>query len=158
MIKIVKNSLGDSRTADRVPTITEFNKANSTHTNDVRNLMEHVSDRVMQRAYCHDDTKVKEPYKSMFYRDLCNTIEGNMNFKDGEWCKVHYSMERHHLNEACPDDVDFLDVIEMVCDCICAGMARSGEVRPIEISSEILQKALANTTKKLSGMIELAEE
>ena len=81
-----------------------------------------------------------------------------MNFKDGEWCKIHYNMERHHLNEVCPDDVGFLDVIEMVCDCICAGMARSGEVRPVEISSEILQKALANTTKKLSGMIELVEK
>ena len=158
MIKIVKNNLGDSRTADRVPTIEEFNHANRAHKQDVVNLMKHISDRVMKRAYFHDDTKINEPYRSMFYRDLCDTIDGKINFKDGEWYKIHCNMERHHINEVCPDDVDFLDVIEMVCDCICAGMARSGEVRPIEISSEILQKALINTTKKLSGIIELVEE
>jgi len=43
MIKIFKNNLGDSRTADRVPTIEEFNHVNREHKYDVRNLMEYVT-------------------------------------------------------------------------------------------------------------------
>ena len=56
-------------------------------------------------------------------------------------------MERHHLNEHCPDDVNLIDVIEMIADCACAGMARSGNVYPINISSETLQKAVENTAQ-----------
>ena len=89
----------------------------------------------------HDWTKTHEPYRSNFYRDLCNTIEGRIKFEDGQWNKDHYALERHHLLERCPDDVNLIDVIEMICDCVCAGMARSGEVRDLEISEDILAGA-----------------
>jgi hypothetical protein len=58
-------------------------------------------------------------------------------------------MERHHLDDRVPDDVNLLDVIEMVVDCVVAGMARTGEVYPIELSNDILQKALKNTKELL---------
>ncbi len=58
-------------------------------------------------------------------------------------------MERHHLDDRVPDDVNLLDVIEMVVDCVVAGMARTGEVYPIELSNDILQKALNNTKELL---------
>lgn len=40
----------------------------------------------------------------------------------------------------------------------CAGMARTGELRPIEIPSEILQRAVENTAKMCVDAVEIAEE
>ena len=51
------------------------------------------------------------------------------------------------MNEHCPEDVNLIDVIEMICDCVCAGMARSGKFREFKLSDEILQKAVSNTVK-----------
>lgn len=96
----------------------------------------------------HDFTKRKEPEKSLFYRELCATIEGNMDsFIDGKWYPMHCCTERHHLNEHCPEDVNLIDVLEMICDCVCAGMARSGSVRPVSISDDVLRKAFDNTVQ-----------
>ena len=67
--------------------------------------------------------------------------------QEGEWYKKHVEKERHHLFSKCPDDVDLLDVIEMIVDCVCAGKTRSGEVRPLEISDDILKRAVENTVK-----------
>ncbi len=94
----------------------------------------------------------------MFYRDMVATMEGRMQFEDGEWYRLHYeNLERHHLLRHVPDDVDLFDVIEMVCDCVSAGMARCGEVRPIEIADGVFQKALENTVKILQNEIELTD-
>lgn len=63
-----------------------------------------------------------------------------------------------YLLSRCPDDVNLVDVMEMVCDCVCAGLARSGSVRPVEIPSDILQKAVANTAKLVEDMCEIVED
>ena len=57
----------------------------------------------------------------------------------------------------CPEDVDLLDVLEMIVDCVCAGMARSGEVRSLEIDSDILNKAVQNTVELIKREIEVIE-
>ena len=85
-------------------------------------------------------------------------LKGRMKFEDGEWCKLHYATERHHLLENVPDDVNLIDVIEMIADCVCAGMARSGEVRPLEINESILMRAINNTVKLMVESVELREE
>lgn len=155
IIKIMRNTNGDSRTAKHIPTINEFEIANRSHREEVNNAMHFVSDRIREQKTKHDTTKVIEPYKSMFYRDLCDAISGKINFEDGEWYKIHCETERHHLNTYCPDDVNLIDVIEMICDCVCAGMARTGEVRPIEISADILEKAVKNTANMLVENMEV---
>ena len=95
-----------------------------------------------------------EPYESMFYRDLCNTIEGRIEFLDGEWSRLHYTeLERHHLNALCPEDVNLIDIIAMLCDCVVAGKARSGDVYDINISNTILQKAIKNTVEMLKSHV-----
>ncbi len=48
-----------------------------------------------------------------------------------------------------PDDVNLLDVLEHVADCVMAGMARSGSVYELKLSDELLQKAFKNTVKLL---------
>lgn len=157
-VKIKTNKLGDTRTATRVPTIYEFENANRLHHEDVKNMMKAVALEIRDRGTIHDYTKLSEPDKSLFYRELCSTIEGKMgNFTAGEWYPAHCATERHHLNVFCPNDVDLIDVIEMICDCVCAGMARSGEVRPVEINANILEKAVQNTTTMLADAIEIVE-
>ena len=48
--------------------------------------------------------------------------------------------------------MNLLDVIEMIVDCVCAGKTRSGEVRELEVSLEILNKAFQNTVKLIDDM------
>ena len=43
----------------------------------------------------------------------------------------------------------------MIADCVCAGKARSGKVRPIEINEEILKKAVDNTVKLIDKYTEV---
>ena len=157
-IKIERNTNGDSRVATTIPTIKEFGDANSIHASDVGEMMRYFAEDIKNRSVNHDWTKLYEPYKSMFYRDLCNTIEGRMKFEDGEWYKLHCDNERHHLLKHCPDDVNLIDVLEMICDCVCAGMARSGYVRDLEIDAEILDRAVRNTVTLLENAVELEEE
>ena len=45
----------------------------------------------------------------------------------------------------------------MISDCVCAGMARSGEIRDLEIDSDILNRAVQNTAKMIKDMIEVKE-
>jgi len=158
-IEIKRNSLGDTRTATKVPTFAEFANANTMHVSDVYAMMNSIAQDIVARGLDHDITKRIEPHMSLFYRELCAKIEGKIDsFTDGEWYPMHCQTERHHLNEHCPDDVNLVDVIEMVCDCVCAGMARTGEIRPIEISTDILQKAVNNTAIMLANNVEIIKQ
>lgn len=157
-IIIKRNTNGDTRVAEKIPTFYEFLDANTSHIEDVKGMMNAIADMIKDAGRSHDWTKIKDPYKSNFYRDLCNTIEGRIKFEDGQWNKDHYALERHHLLMKCPDDVNLIDVIEMICDCVCAGMARSGEVRDLEISEDILVKAVKNTVEMCKEAIILEDE
>ena len=157
-LKIKRNTNGDTRVANHMPTISEFNESNDSHREDVRNLIDRFCDILKKSAWKHDWTQVVEPYSSMFYRDMSSVIEHGMDVFDGEWSKLHYcELERHHLNKHCPDDVDLFDVIEMICDCVAAGMARSGEVYDLDISDGILTKAVSNTVEILKDQIQVIE-
>ena len=48
-----------------------------------------------------------------------------------------------------------LDIIETIVDCVCAGKARSGEIRSLEFDAEILNKAVNNTIKLIDEMTEV---
>ena len=53
--------------------------------------------------------------------------------------------------------MNLIDVLEMIADCVCAGMARSGEIRDLEINPEILNRAVQNTAKLIKDMIVVEE-
>lgn len=156
-IKIARNTCGDTRTATEIPTMTAFKKSNEWHREDVARMMSEIARDINAQGNAHDWTKTTEPYASQFYRELCQTIEGKMDFEQGEWYPMHCQKERHHLNEHCPEDVNLIDVIEMICDCVCAGMARSGDVYPIKIPNEILQQAVENTVQMCKDAVEVVE-
>ena len=155
-VTIKRQTLGDTRTAARVPTFEEFNFANISHRLDVAVMMDNLAKVMIMQGEIHDRTKKEEPYRSLFYRELCAKIEGKIDsFEDGEWYPMHCKTERHHLNEHCPEDVNLIDVIEMICDCVCAGMARKGEVYPVSIPTEILQRAVKNTAQMCIDAVDL---
>lgn len=158
MIKIKKHTEGDSRVAKDIPSFHDFHTANVDHIEDVKDLSRLFAEELKRRVLSHDWTKITEPYESMFYRDLCGVLENRMDFFDGKWSKLHYEeLERHHLKRCCPDDVDMYDVIEMICDCVAAGMARSGEIYDVDIPAEVLTKAVRNTVELLKSQIEVVE-
>lgn len=150
-ITIYKNPNGDTRTAPKNVTYEQFQKANDMHITDVICVMSMLSEEINDRGWEHDYTKkTREP---QFYKDFLSTMNEGTNFVEGEWYQYHIHEERHHLLSHCPDDVNLIDVLEMISDCVCAGMARSGEVRDLEISTEILEKAVKNTVKLISDHI-----
>lgn len=158
MIKVKKHTEGDTRVAKEIPSISDFNYANIDHISDVKKLVDFFASELHKSASSHDWTKITEPYRSMFYRDMCAVMEGRMNFYDGEWSKLHYnSLERHHLARHCPDDVNMFDVIEMLCDCVAAGMARHGDVYEVVVPPDVLKKAVDNTVEILKNKIEIVD-
>ena len=152
---IYKNSNGDTRTAPKNVTFKEFQKANDMHREDVKNTMNEVAFLLMKKGKKHDWTK--KDYEEMFYNNFLSTLNNGTSFIEDEWYQLHIEKEKHHLFSKCHDDVDLLDVIEMVVDCVCAGKARSGEIRGLEINQEILDKALKNTVKKINEMVKCEE-
>ena len=80
-------------------------------------------------------------------------------FKTDAWLKNHYRVNRHHLaaDGGLPSDVNLVDVLEYIVDCVMAGMARSGHVRKLEIPSALLQKAFRNTVNLMHENVEVAE-
>lgn len=80
-------------------------------------------------------------------------------FKTDAWLKNHYRVNRHHLaaDGGLHSDVNLVDVPEYIVDCVMAGMARSGHVRKLELSSSILQKAFRNTVNLMHENVEVAE-
>ena len=158
IVKMERNCLGDTRTATHMPTREEFREANWSHKDDVLNLAVAFATELRSRVGNHDWTKVQAPYDEMFYDLMKSTIEDGADFMDGEWARLHYDvLERHHLSRHCPNDVTIFDVLEMLFDCVSAGMTRSGSVYPIDISDEILQKAVSNTVDYLLKHIEVVD-
>lgn len=155
MVTIYKNPNGDTRTAPKNVTFEEFQEANDMHREDVNQVMYELSQMIDKRGENHDCTKKSQ--ERMFYKNFLSTMNEGTDFVNDEWYQLHIKAERHHLLSHCPDDVNLIDVLEMISDCVCAGMARSGEIRDLEIDSDILNKAVQNTVKMIKDMIEVKE-
>lgn len=155
MIEIKKNPNGDTRTAPKNVTFEQFQEANDMHIEDVRAVMWELSKMVDRAGENHDCTKKSQ--ERMFYNNFLSTINNGTDFVNDEWYQLHIRAERHHLLSHCPDDVNLIDVLEMISDCVCAGMARSGEIRDLEIDSDVLNRAVKNTAELIESMIEVKE-
>ena len=153
MITIKKNPNGDTRTAPKDVSFEQFQEANDMHRADVASVMYELSKMVDKAGELHDCTKKSQ--ERMFYRDFLATMNSGADFVSSEWYQLHVHSERHHLLSHCPSDVTLIDVMEMLADCVCAGMARSGEVRNLEISNEIMSAAVKNTVDLIKSMIEV---
>lgn len=127
MITIKKSSTADTRTRD-YSKVTKEQLLNSSlqHISDVRRALGFFADLLLKASAEHDWTKIKQ--LNWFYDDF---ITG---FKQTGWWDNHRKAERHHLGQldGVRDDVNLVDVIEYICDCVMAGKARAGEVYEIK--------------------------
>lgn len=155
MIKIKKNPNGDTRTAPKDISFEQFHEANISHISDVDRVMYLLSCMMKIQGEHHDWTKLK--YEKMFYDNFLSTMNKGTNFVEDEWYQLHIEKEKHHPFSKCHDDITLLDIIETIVDCVCAGKARSGEIRPLEFNTEILEKAVKNTVALVDSMIEVEE-
>jgi len=147
-IKLKYDPHGDSRHAPKDTTFEEFHQANISHISDVQRVLTRLSILLDQQGKVHDWTKIR--FEKEFWDDFWST-----DFVNSKWYQNHVHTEKHHPLAYCHDDINLLDIIEMVVDCVCAGKARSGQVRPLEVSNEILQKALENTVKLIDTLTEV---
>ncbi len=51
------------------------------------------------------------------------------------------------------EDVNLIDVLDFIADCVMAGMARSGSVYPLKLDAVILERAFQNTVEALKSNV-----
>ena len=154
-IKLKHSPYGDTRNAPKNTTFEQFHRANISHILDVRAVMLKLAQQLAQQGVEHDWTKLK--YEKEFWKDFQNSLLNGADFVNGDWYQLHITKEKHHPTSKCHEDINLLDIIEMVVDCVCAGKARSGKVRPMEINEEIIKKAFENTVKLIDELTEIEE-
>ena len=151
MIEIRKSPTADTRTCDFANVSQETLRASSVqHIADVRKGIAFFRDRLSHAANVHDFDKIDDI--SGFHRDFVT------GFAQTTWWDNHRKVNRHHLLQAdgVPNDVNLIDVLDMIADCVMAGMARSGSVYALNIDPEVLRKAFENTVELLKSEIVVA--
>lgn len=144
MIEITKSATADTRTCDFANTTKETLLASSrTHIGDVVKALAFFSGKLVEAAGEHDYDKLTAI--DGFHKDFVTGFE-----KTG-WWDNHRKIHRHHLAQAdgVPENVNLLDVLEYISDCVMAGMARSGEVYDVRLPGEVLNLAFRNTVDLL---------
>lgn len=156
-IVIKQSHDADTRSAEGMVTKKQLLQNTYSHISDVQNVGNWLADKFKEQIQNHDYTKVE--YIDEFYKDFTDVLQDeNKKFKDMPWFKERHITERHHLNDRVPDDVNLLDVLEMVVDCTCAGLARSGNVYPITIPQDVLERAIENTKNLIIENTEVKDE
>jgi len=148
MIIIKKSPTADSRCCD-AKNVSKETLIESTrlHIRDVYRSMDFLGQLVENAGFEHD--RHKHETIDEFHKAFTG------GFIDETWWNEH-KKERHHLPENL-EDVNLVDVLEHIADCVTAGMARSGKVRPLTISNEKLQKAFQNTVNLLIRNIKVED-
>lgn len=151
MITIKKSTCADTRSCDwSKVTEEQLLQQSKQHINDVKEAIGYLSCCLMAVSGKHDWTKIS--FIEDFHKDFSNGFNGDEN---QGWYRSHKRLERHHLEaeDGIRDDVNLIDVLECIADCVMAGMGRSGTVRPSNISDETLRKALNNTVDLLASQV-----
>lgn len=144
MIHVAKSPTADTRTCDYTKVSKETLLASSRqHISDVRQGLALFQRRIQTASEAHDTDKITDI--DGFHRDFVT------GFAQTTWWDAHRKLNRHHLNsdDGVPTDVNLIDVLDYITDCVMAGMARSGDVWPLALSPEILERAFQNTIELL---------
>ncbi len=148
MIEITKSETADTRTCDYANVSKEqLLQSSRTHIKDVVEAMSFFIGYITKAAGEHDYDKLTDI--DSFHADFLT------GFKETSWWDNHRKIHRHHLaqEDGVPSDVNLLDLLEYIADCVMAGKARSGEVYPLEINDELLNRAFQNTVTLLSNQV-----
>ena len=152
MIAIHPSPTADTRTCDFTKvTETTLLKSSEQHIRDVHAALAFFVERIYQARDAHDTDKITDI--AGFHADFVT------GFTVTEWWDRHRKLNRHHLTEAdgVPADVNLIDVLDFIADCVMAGMTRSGSVYPLHLSPELLEKAFQNTVELLKSEVVVAD-
>jgi len=121
------------------------------HVRDVEKGLSLFVEMLHSAALHHDHDKFSDI--DGFHRDF------QTGFKQTEWWDSHRKVNRHHLNvpDGVPADVNLIDVLDHITDCVMAGMARSGSVYELSLPDELLQRAFANTVELLKKNVQVKD-
>lgn len=140
----ISKSETDTRSCDFASVSKETLLASSRqHIGDVRAGLNLLRDLLAEAGDRHDYDKVSDI--DGFHADFVT------GFKQTGWWDRHRTLNRHHLpdKDGIPADVNLVDVLDMIVDCVMAGMARTGSVYPLKIDSGVLMDAFQNTVEML---------
>lgn len=153
MITIKKSPTADTRTCD----FTQVSKktlldSSHQHIQDVQRALSFFAQCVTEAGIRHDPDKITDI--DDFHRDFVT------GFTQTEWWDRHRVLNRHHLQQAdgVPSDVNLIDVLDFIADCVMAGMARSGSVYPLQLPAELLERAFQNTVEMLKAEVTIYDE
>ncbi len=149
-ITIRKSETADTRTCDFANVSRETLGASSEqHIGDVRVALGFFAQMLHRAAAMHDVDKLTDldGFHADFVTGFDETHQG--------WWERHRSLNRHHLGlvDGIPADVNLIDVLDYIADCVMAGMARSGSVYALAISPELLATAFQNTVALLTKSV-----
>lgn len=150
MIRIKKSPTADTRTCDfaNVSKQTLFDSS-AQHIMDVRAGLRLFRDLLDVASRDHDYDKLSD--LDTFHRDFVG------GFQSTEWWDRHRQLNRHHLEapDGVREDVNLIDVLDYIADCVMAGKARSGSVRPLTVPPEVVYRAFQNTVALLDRAVEV---
>jgi hypothetical protein len=152
MIKIHPSATADTRTCDFANTSKETLLASSlTHIQDVGQALAFFGNMITMAAATHDYDKLTAI--DWFHEDFVT------GFKQTGWWDNHRKIHRHHLaqEDGVPPNVNLIDVIEYISDCVMAGLARSGPegFYAPTIDPTLLQRAFNNTVDLLKSNVQV---
>lgn len=153
MIQIQQSKTADTRSCDFANTSKETLLASSRqHISDVRLALDYFMAQVCAAGQRHDTDKITDI--DGFHADFVT------GFKQTGWWDRHRKLNRHHLlqPDGVPEDVNLIDVLDMIADCVMAGMARTGSVYPLKIEPDVLMRAFQNTVDLLKAQVVVAAE
>ena len=148
MIRIQKSKTADTRSCDFTKVSKDTLRDSSVqHIGDVRKGIRLLKAMLEVAAARHDFDKLSD--LDGFYSDFVG------GFKSTVWWDKHRQINRHHLLQAdgVREDVNLVDVLDMIVDCVMAGMRRTGTVYPVDIPMEVLKRAFDNTVELLKSNV-----
>lgn len=152
MIEIVKSPKSDCHRINGKVDRDNLWLSMARHMDNVNDGMEFFANKVLDAGAAHDYTKM-----TMFneYHEAVQSGKKNQS----EWYQKHKKVERHHIVEQDYNDVNLIDVLEYISDCVMAGSVRSNNPQSInlKISDVILQKAFQNTLQMLKNEVVVKE-
>lgn len=148
MIRIGKSATADTRSCDFANVTRQtLGESSEQHIRDVGLALGHFAQLLHRAAAVHDRDKLTD--LDSFHADFVT------GFKQTGWWERHRTLNRHHLNmeDGIPADVNLVDVLDYIADCVMAGKARSGTVYPLSLPPELLERAFQNTVALLTAAV-----
>lgn len=153
MITIKKSPTADTRTCEFAGVSKATLLTSSiVHIDDVRKGLLFFGGLLNTAACKHDEDKIADI--DGFHADFVT------GFGTTTWWDRHRAITRHHINwsDGVPPDVNLIDVLEYITDCVMAGMARTGSVYQVTLNDETLRTAFANTVQLLVSNVVVEPE